>query len=156
MNNAFVDNERIEAVWMDGVIAEPNITTTEEYVCHTTRSIDINTLKVGDKLTLKVDKAFLGYGLYWSTRRELAYGPLSFALKGVTARKVRELDIYTWYRTGDMEVQIDAIDVSTQTVYITQYKKWIFPLFFNKKHGESFSMLKNYFPVFFTAFNILL
>lgn len=116
----FIDNEIIKTPWIDGVISQPNTTSTDEYVYHSTRSFeDISLLKVGDKLTLNASNAFLGYGLYWSTRREIAYGPVSFALKGITGRKVKELDIYTWYRTGDMDIVIEDIDLSSNMIYVS-------------------------------------
>ena len=119
----FIDNKIIKTPWIEGVISEPNITSTDEYVYHSTRSFeDISLLKVGDKLTLNASKAFLGYGLYWSTRREIVYGPVSFALKGITARKVKELDMYTWYRSGDMDIVIEDIDLSSNVIYVSLCK----------------------------------
>lgn len=55
----FTDNETIKMPWIDGVISEPNITTTDEYVYHSTRSFDdLTLLKSGDKLTLNASNAF--------------------------------------------------------------------------------------------------
>lgn len=116
----FVDNEIINTPWRDEVIPNPNTSTTNEYVYHTTKNFeDLSVLKVGDKLTLNASEAALGYGLYWSNRVERIYGNTSFVLKGITARKVAECEYYTWYRCGDVELVIDDIDEESGLIYVS-------------------------------------